>query len=135
MQAATLGGARAVQLEGRIGAIRPGMQADLALLDLTDIAYQPFNSAARQVVFSESGRGVRSTVVAGRVVMLDGKLTTVDEAAFRAELAELMVGFRRDFAAVMRANEPAIPYLLEANRRLADHPVGLDRFLPYPGGS
>jgi cytosine/adenosine deaminase-related metal-dependent hydrolase len=133
MRAATLGGAHAAGLEGKIGAIRPGMQADLALLDLTDIAYQPFNSAARQMVFSECGRGVRTTIVGGRVVMRDGRIMTVDEAAFRAELTDIMTGFRRDFAAIAKTNEAVIPYLLEANRRVAAHDVGLNRFLSYPG--
>jgi cytosine/adenosine deaminase-related metal-dependent hydrolase len=128
LRAATLGGAKAVGLEGQVGAIRPGMKADLALLDLHDIAFQPLNSAARQMVFSETGRGVRTTIVGGRVVLDEGRITGVDEAALRAELAEVMAGFRRDFGARAAANAPAIPYLLAANRRLMAHEVGMDRF-------
>jgi len=126
--AATLGGARAVGMEGRIGAIRPGMKADLSLIDLTDISFQPYNSAARQLVFAEAGRGVRTTMVDGRVVMDQGRVTTIDEAALRAELADVMTGFRRDFAARAALNQAAIPYLLAANRRLMGHDVGMNRF-------
>ena len=129
IEAATRGGARAAGLEHEIGMIAPGFRADLVLLDLSDPAYLPFNSAARQLVFSESGRAVRTTIVDGRIVLSDGRLTTIDEAALRAELDDLMPTFRRHYAAVEAANRPAIPYLLEANRRLDQHEVGLDRFV------
>jgi cytosine/adenosine deaminase-related metal-dependent hydrolase len=129
IRAATTGGARAVGLEGVVGAIKPGMKADLLIIDLADPAYMPFNSATRQLVFSESGRGVETSIVDGRVVMRHRRMTTVDEAAIRAELAELMVGFRRDFAGVVAANAEAIPYLLEANGNVAAFDVGVERFL------
>ena len=57
---ATLGNARTAGLEGELGAIRPGYKADLILIDLNDVAYLPFNSAARQLVYTEAGRGVES---------------------------------------------------------------------------
>ena len=126
--AATLGGARALGMADETGAIRPGMKADLSLIDLTDISFQPYNSAVRQLVFAECGRGVRTTIVGGRVVMEDGRITTVDEAALRGELAEVMIAFRRDFAERAERNRPAIPYLLAANHRLKAHAVGINRF-------
>ena len=129
IRAATIGGATAAGLEHEIGRIAPGFRADLALLDLTDIAYMPFNSAARQLVYSECGRGVRTTIVDGRIVMRDGVMLSVDEVALRAELDDLMPAFRRHYAAVEEANRPAIPYLLAANHRLDRQDVGLDRFL------
>ena len=130
LRAATLGGARAVGLEGQAGAIRPGMRADLTLIDLSDIAYVPLNSAARQVVYAESGRGVRTVIVDGEPLLLDGRLTRLDEAALRAEAEAVMPGFRRDFEALARRNAEAVPYLLDANRRVAGHDVGLNRFAP-----
>ncbi len=60
LHAATAGGARAVGLFGQVGEIRPGMLADLTMIDLADLAYLPFNSAARQLVYSETGRGVHT---------------------------------------------------------------------------
>jgi 5-methylthioadenosine/S-adenosylhomocysteine deaminase len=129
MRAATLGGARAMKLDGEIGAIRAGMKADLVVIDLSDIAYQPLNSAARQLVFSETGRGVETVIVDGELVMRERRVTTIDEAALREELAALMPAFRRDFARVASANAPVIPYLLAANERLKSHDVGLDRFV------
>jgi hypothetical protein len=82
---------------------------------------------ARQLVYSETGRGVETVIVDGRIVMRNRRLTTIDETAFAAELREVMQGFRGDFARVAARNAPIIPYLLEANRRVAAEPLG-----PYP---
>ncbi len=128
--AATMGGAKALGLAGETGAIAPGLLADLVFMDTTDIAYVPFNSAARQVVFAESGRGVHSVMIGGEMVMEAGRLTTIDEAALRREAAELMPAFRRDYAAQAARAAVATPWLLEANRAVAAHPLGLDRFIP-----
>jgi 5-methylthioadenosine/S-adenosylhomocysteine deaminase len=122
-----------LQLHDSVGALLPGMKADLSIIDLTDPAYMPFNSAARQLVFSESGRGVETTIVDGRIVMRNRRMTTVDEAAIWEELAEIMVAFRRDFDMVAQANQQATPYLLEANRSVAAVDVGVERFL-HPQG-
>ena len=128
--AATTGGAQAVGLAGEVGVIAPGYLADLVFLDLADIAYVPFNSAARQVVFAESGRGVHSVMIGGEMVMENGRMTTIDEAALRAEAAAVMPSFRRDYAAQAARAAEATPWLLEANRRVAGHALGLDRFIP-----
>ena len=132
LRAATEGGARAVGLGDQIGRIAPRMRADLVLLDLTDIAYQPLNSAVRQLVYAEAGRGVRSVIVEGRVVLDEGRLTGIDEAALRAELAEAMQAVRRDYAALHARQAPAFPWLLDATRRLADTDLGMSRFIRRP---
>jgi cytosine/adenosine deaminase-related metal-dependent hydrolase len=131
--AATLGGAKALGLEGRVGSIASGMKADLSLIDLSGMAFQPFNSAARQLVFSETGAGVRTVLVGGRIVVREGRLTTGDETAFRAELADIMPAFRRDFESLRQTSILAAPALLEANRRVAATDVGLNRFLGGAG--
>lgn len=130
LAAATTGGARALGLHAELGAIAPGMLADLVFLDLADIAYVPLNSAVRQIVFAESGRGVHSVMVGGEMVLDAGRITTIDEAALRREVDALMPTFRRDYAAQAARAEEASPWLLEANRRVAGHNFGLDRFIP-----
>jgi 5-methylthioadenosine/S-adenosylhomocysteine deaminase len=129
VRAATLGGARAMKMEGEIGAIAPGMKADVVIVNLADIVYQPLNSVARQLVFGESGRGVETTIVDGRIVMRERRILTIDEAALRSELAAIMPRFRRDFANVAEANREAVPYLLAANERLKSQQVGINRFV------
>lgn len=127
--AATTGGAKAVGLAGKVGVIAPGYQADLVFLDLADIAYVPFNSAARQLVFAEGGRGVHSVMIGGEMVLESGQITSFDETALRAEADAVMPAFRRDYAAQVARAAEATPWLLEANRRVADYPLGFDRFI------
>lgn len=127
--AATVGGARALGMEGRTGVLAPGAQADIVLLDLADPCFVPLNSAPRQLVYAESGRSVETVIVAGRVVMRDRVLTTIDEAALRAEVEAVMPGFRRDAAAVIARNERLYPHILEADRRTWAQDVGAHRYV------
>lgn len=134
IDAATLGGARAVGLDGKVGELKAGMKADLALIDLSDFAYQPFNSAARQLVYSEAGRGVHTVMVDGEIMLANGQPTKVDMSAFRAELSELMKKVDSDFAALEMRQAPAVPALLEAARKLVDTDLGMNRFAGKGGG-
>jgi hypothetical protein len=65
-------------------------------------------------------------------VVRDGRLTTVDEAAFREELAEVMRAAEADYEALVARQAPAIPPLLDANARLARTPLGLGRHIGRP---
>jgi 5-methylthioadenosine/S-adenosylhomocysteine deaminase len=126
---ATVGGARSAGLEGRIGALRSGMAADLFILDLTDPSFVPLNSVARQVVFTEGGRGVETVIVDGRVVVKDRRITTIDERALREEIAGLMRVLRKDIAAVVERNNALLPYLMEAQRRTWEVDIGVHRYV------
>jgi 5-methylthioadenosine/S-adenosylhomocysteine deaminase len=129
IRAATLAGARAVGLSGTIGAIKPGMKADLMILDLNDPAFVPFNSAARQIVFSECGRAVETVLVGGRPVVRAGKLVTVDEAALAAAVEKVAPAFRRDAQALAARNADLAVPLLSANREAWKVPLGFERYI------
>ena len=129
IRSATIGGARTAGLEGRIGALRPGMAADLFIVDLTDPSFVPLNSVARQIVFTEGGRGVETVIVDGRVIIADRKITTIDERALREEVADLMKVLRKDIEAVSRRNDAMLPYLLEAQRRTWEVDIGVHRYV------
>jgi cytosine/adenosine deaminase-related metal-dependent hydrolase len=104
------------------------MKADLALIDLSDFAYQPFNSAARQMVYSETGRAVDTVMVDGEIVLSGGKPAKVNWDSFRGELTEIMAKVDADYAALAARNAPAVPYLLEGARNVNRAPLGLNRF-------
>jgi 5-methylthioadenosine/S-adenosylhomocysteine deaminase len=126
---ATLGNARTAGLDGSLGAIKPGYKADLILIDLKDTAYLPYNSAARQLVYTESGRGVETVIVDGRIVVKDHRLTTVDEDALRPEVADLMRHFMADYDAVVESRKRAVPYMLDAHRQMWKPDIGMNRFI------
>jgi 5-methylthioadenosine/S-adenosylhomocysteine deaminase len=135
LRAATLAGAKAVGLSGAVGAIRPGMMADLTILDLKEPAFVPFNSAARQIVYSEAGRAVDTVLVGGRSVVRGGRLTTVDEAALAAAVAEIAPAFQRDAQALAARNADLAAPLLNASREAWKMPLGFERFIGRGPGS
>ncbi len=122
------GGARGMRLSHSIGAIAPGMQADLILLDLDTLAFTPLNDLDRQLVYCENGSSVRLTMVAGQVVMQDGVLPGLDEKALRAEARALA---RAQDGAGQAAREAARwrPAYRETVLRAAATDVGMTRWI------
>jgi len=105
------------------------MKADISILDLASLALVPLNSAARQLVFAEGGSAVETVIVAGRTVVDDRRLTTIDEAALRQAVEEVMPGVRADLEVVTRRVDEIGPFLLDAWRRSWREDVGLDRYV------
>jgi len=89
LRTATLGGARCMELEGQIGELREGAQADLAVLSLTGPHQIPNHDRSATVGFASSGREVKLTVIAGREVYRDGRIVGVDEERLRARMNEI----------------------------------------------
>lgn len=129
LEAATRGGARALRRAGDLGQLKPGAAADLILLDLDTHAFTPLNDLTRQLVYCEDGSSVRTTIVHGEVVFENGRVTTLDERALRAEARALMAGWREQVADASRqaqALEGAYRAMLE---RSAATPVSVSRRL------
>jgi len=89
LHAATVGGAQAIGLEGAVGELRAGSQADFAVVSLDGTHQSPSYDAESTLIFSSSGRDVVLTVVAGREVYRDGRVLTVDEDRLRARIGEI----------------------------------------------
>ena len=68
LEAATLGGAKALGLDHLIGTLEPGKQADIAIISLSNIAQQPVNDIHAALVFSSNSRDVLKTFVAGKAI-------------------------------------------------------------------
>jgi 5-methylthioadenosine/S-adenosylhomocysteine deaminase len=86
---ATRGGADALGVWPAAGTLREGMEADLVAVRLDAAHLTPAYDPAAALVFSASGRDVLLTVVAGREVFRDGRVTTLDEADLRARVRDL----------------------------------------------
>jgi len=81
--AATEGSARALGFGDRIGRIARGYQADLVLLDLDHPNWLPLNNPVNQLVHSEDGNAVHSVMIAGRMVVENRRVLTVDMERLR----------------------------------------------------
>jgi cytosine/adenosine deaminase-related metal-dependent hydrolase len=84
LRLATRGGARVLGRDD-IGALAPGMAADLALFDLhaPALAGAAVHDPVASLVFCAAG-GAAHTIVNGRIVVRDGRLATVDLPALVA---------------------------------------------------
>lgn len=78
LRMATVGGASVLGFEGQLGRIAPGYQADLVLLDLSAPAFVPLNDPVTQLVQCEDSSAVRSVMIGGRMVLDEGRFTSID---------------------------------------------------------
>jgi 5-methylthioadenosine/S-adenosylhomocysteine deaminase len=85
---ATIGGARALGMQARIGSLEPGKRADLIVVDMNSPRQSPVYDPVSQLVYATRGDDVRTTVVHGKVLMRDRKVLTVDESAVLKEAGE-----------------------------------------------
>ncbi len=88
LEMATLGGARALGLEGEIGSLVPGKAADLVCVSLGDLALQPVLDPLSQLVYAASRDAVSDVWVAGEHLVAQGELTRMDTAAIAAAAAD-----------------------------------------------
>ncbi len=93
LEIATLGGAKVLN-RNDIGALKPGMAADVAAFDLRGIEHAgAWHDPVAALVFSAPTRAA-FTMVNGKMVVRDGRLATVDERALAARhngLAKILV--------------------------------------------
>jgi 5-methylthioadenosine/S-adenosylhomocysteine deaminase len=71
---ATIEGARACHMEHKVGSLSVGKQADIVVIDATDLGLTPLNNPIGQVVYAAHPGNVETILVAGKVVKRDGKL-------------------------------------------------------------
>lgn len=82
---ATLGGARAMGLEEQVGSLECGKKADLALISLQGWHHYPRDAASvyGHLVYQAAATDVFATIVEGRILMMDGRLTSLNEESLR----------------------------------------------------
>jgi 5-methylthioadenosine/S-adenosylhomocysteine deaminase len=91
---ATRGGARILGLEKEVGALVPGLKADLVVLDLDQPHLTPLYDPYSQVVYAAGGGDVQTVVVHGRVLVQDRALLSFDLEETMARARELARGIR-----------------------------------------
>jgi len=78
LHAATLGGARALGMDARIGSLRPGKEADLCAVCLDDWLVRPCFDPASHLVNTVGREQVSHTWVRGKLAMKDGLPLHID---------------------------------------------------------
>lgn len=80
LRMATLNGARALGWRDRIGSIEVGKQADLVVIGIDDWRYRLGNHPLRTFLVAGGSRDVEAVMVAGRIVVREGRSALFDEA-------------------------------------------------------
>lgn len=99
---ATLDGARALGLGERIGSLEPGKQADLIRLSLDGPHLHPVYDVYAMLVFAAQAADVRDTMVAGRWLMRDRQVATLEPAQVLADALQVAAQFRAEMAEIDR---------------------------------
>lgn len=99
---ATRGGAHVAGLDGKIGSLAPGKEADLIVIRADDINLYPSNNAIGTVVQAAERSNVDTVIIGGRVRKFRGKVVGLDMKRLKAMVEEsrghlfAAVGYRPD---------------------------------------
>jgi len=88
LEMATIEGARALHMEKEIGSLETGKKADLVILNLDAPNAVPMYDVYSQIVYSLKASEVETVMVGGKILLKDGRVLTVDEAAAMAKAKE-----------------------------------------------
>ena len=103
VEMATIGGARALHLDKQIGSLEAGKQADLVLIGTGATHSTPMYSVYSELVYALNAHDVRTVVIAGKVVMENRVMMTMDKPEILAKAQE----YQRKVAASL-VEAPAI---------------------------
>jgi len=84
LRAATLGGAKALGWNERIGSLEPGKLADITAVRLDAIETQPMYDVISQLIYAAGRHQVSDVWIAGSHKLRDRELIDIDVAALRA---------------------------------------------------
>ena len=71
LEAATLGGARAMAIDNKVGSLEVGKQADIIAVDISAIEQQPIYQPISQLVYTACGHQVSHSWIHGQQVLVD----------------------------------------------------------------
>lgn len=102
IEMATIGAARALHLEDKIGSLEKDKRADIIVIDTKAPNMVPLYNPYSALVYSAYAANVKHVIVDGKILMKDRSITTVDEARIRKEALEFADKVRE---AVIRRGE------------------------------
>ena len=90
---ATRGGAQALGAQEEFGQLRPGMRADIVLVETGSVNMFPVYNPYSALVYSANASNVEAVMAGGVLRVRDKHLTQIDLPALRAQLLEAMGPF------------------------------------------
>ena len=110
-EAATLGGARSLNLGSELGRLEVGQMADIVLYRSDRPPFLPINDLLRQFVYGGTCATIDSVFVNGRLVVQKGVLLTLNEDDLAERLSEMHARIGPDIARARAAAGKLAPYM------------------------
>lgn len=89
VEMATIGGARAIGLDHQIGSLEVGKQADVVIIDNRSPHLTPLYHPASHIVYAAKSADVRDVVVAGRVLVRNRTVLSLDVEQIMVNVCEI----------------------------------------------
>lgn len=89
VEMATIGGARVLGIDSKVGSIEVGKSADLVLIETQSVNMQPIYDYYSTIVYSSNPSNVDTVIVNGDIVVKNKKLVSGDFNKIRKDLLEL----------------------------------------------
>ena len=89
VEMATIGGAKALHMEDKIGSLEEGKLADVIIIDTKSLNMQPIYDPYSAIVYSMLPGDVKTTIVNGKIIMENKKIKTYDVNKARKDLKSL----------------------------------------------
>jgi cytosine/adenosine deaminase-related metal-dependent hydrolase len=90
----TIGNAKALGMDDRIGSLTPGKQADIILTRTDDLNTAPVHDPVQTLVYMATPFNIDTVFIAGKIKKRGGKMV-YPEAALREKLSQLEASGRR----------------------------------------
>lgn len=89
---ATIGGAKAMCMEDKLGSLEVGKIADIVIVNLDSIHNYPTDNVdiISQLVYSAKATDVDTTIIDGNIVMLNRKLLTINEKSLKDDVNRMI---------------------------------------------
>ena len=84
---ATMCGAKALGLESEIGSLEIDKSADIIAVNLSSLSMQPVFNPIYSLIYSASGHHVSDVWVAGKSLLRNGELLTINEPSLMQRIA------------------------------------------------
>jgi hypothetical protein len=133
LDAMTATGARSMGLDETLGVLAEGALADVILLELDRVVETPLAKPVNALVYGEDGASVRDVFVAGRPVVRDRVLQTIDEQALKRDVSRWGAEWVEQLGQVERWAELLSPAYDEIYHRCVRTEIGVNRWVGDDG--
>lgn len=103
--------AKSMMRTEEIGSIEIGKEADLVIMDKTNVSFIPQNKIENHLVYCENGDSVETVLSKGKKIYDKGKILTIDETSIIRKIKEQQEEFNNKFKKTVKDNKVLEPYL------------------------